>query len=242
MASFNRALLVKNIKYLASKRGVNLGTLERTIGVSTGYFSRIINDEGKVGSTVLDVIYKVGDNLHIPVSSLLSIDLTGLTPNEELLSKFFTKVFQDTVDCSLVWECETEQYLQGCLKNGKHILIDSEISQNMMIFHYTSRFGQNISIAGNAYKVELEEQTLYLVKVSDKEGNLGYEMYFLDEYNRDYPVDPLYSAYQKNALFEQVNNLYTAATESSRHVKLSDSALASIHHYLEPQWPEDIPF
>ena len=111
MSNFNRALFGRNIKYLAEQKNIKIGALEEEVKVSAGYFSRLANEYGKTSSLIMDVICGVADILKVSVNTLISTDLTGLTPNERFLSTFFDKVEKDSSQEIIHWDCQTKERL-----------------------------------------------------------------------------------------------------------------------------------
>jgi len=236
MTSFNRILLGKNIKYLAAQKGVKLGDLEGQVQVSAGYFSRLLNEDSKNSSTLMDTICKVADKLETSVNTLISTDLTALTPNESYLSKFFDKLGKDTADSIIIWDLETKKQLEECYTKGCHPLFSAyNMNDFNSSYYYNSRFDADVKISGDAYKVQINSQMIYLFKVMNNENlEEGFEMYFVSEDQYEYYVDNICRAYPDSDLYNQISDLYKAASESSRHVKLSDSARNSIDEYMNP--------
>ena len=242
MSSFNRILLGKNIKYLAAQKGIKLGDLESQVEVSTGYFSRLLNEDGKNSSTLMDTICNVAEKLETSVNTLISTDLTALTPNETLLSKFFDKLGKDTAESILIWDLETKNQLDNPSYQANHPLFgNADPFGNSYDFYYRSLFDTDAKIAGDGYRVVVYNKLLYLMKTSNPQNNsTGYEMYFFSNY-RGNSVEKICKAYPESDLFNQIEDLYNAAAESSRHVKLTESVLGTIDGYMSPK-KEDIPF
>ncbi len=235
MANFNKTLLGKNVKYLAAQKGIKVGDLENQVDVSIGYFSRLLNEDGKNSSTLMDTICKVAEKLDTSVNTLISTDISALTPNEEYLSKFFDKLEKDTSNCSLIWDLETKKQLDECLTNGNHPLFYPDNPNDYRTaFHYQSKFDTDVEIAGDCYKVQINSQELYFVKVKNKDtSKTGFEMYFISEGFQTH-IENICRAYSDSDLYMQIDDLYKSAAESSRHVKLSPSARNSIDEYMNP--------
>lgn len=246
MSNFNRTLLGKNIKYLAAQKGIKLGDLEGQVQVSIGYFSRLLNEDGKNSSTLMDTICKVADKLGTSVNTLISTDLTALTPNEVLLSKFFDKVSESTAKSSLIWELETKTQLEDCYVSGGNPLFFPHNRNDMdTTYYYGSQFDSDIEPAGDMYRVGLNNKWLYLYKVKQENSEeSGYELYFISNNGYNNYIEKICKAYPESDLYNQIVDLYNAAAESSRHVKLSDSVLGTINEFMNTgkEWPEDIPF
>lgn len=249
MQNIDKTLLAKNIKYLAEQKGIKIGALEDKIGVSTGYFSRLANEESKSGSSQLDIIFSAANVLKISINMLISTDLTSYTPNERLLSDFFDILQKDTEKGSLEWDVESKKMFDDYEFTTGHPLYYSEKSTPF----YHSQFDTNISVNDDCYKCTLKnarkESTLYLMNVYCKETNSkGFELYFSTPFfDEDIGmpsnyVEKICKAYPKENLYNQINVLYNDAAESSRHLKLSDSVLSTIQGYIKQSVQADASF
>lgn len=242
MSKFSRTLLGKNIKFLATQKGIKLGDLEGQVEVSTGYFSRLLNEDSKNSSTLMDTICKVAEKLGTSVNTLISTDLSALTPNERLLSNFFDKLEKDTSESVLIWDLETKNQLDNPAYQSNHPLFaNNDPYGNGFDLYYRSLFDTDATIAGDGYRVIVNNKLLYLIKTSYPQNeHTGFEVYFYSNF-RGNIVEKICKAYPESDLFYQLEDLYNAAAESSRHVKLSESVLGTIDGYMNPK-PDDIPF
>lgn len=241
MQNIDKTLLAKNIKYLAEQKGIKIGTLEDKIGVSTGYFSRLANEESKPGSSQLDIIFAAANVLKTSINTLVSTDLTSFTPNEKLLSDFFDTLQKNTEKGSLVWDLESKKMFDEDVFDRKHPLFNYEGD-------YHSLFDADAFVNGDCYKCVLKNEnavtTLYLMSVFCKETNsAGFELYFLKPLNRTigkpFKVEKICNAYPKSNLYNQINDLYNNAAESSRHLNLSASVLSTIQGYIKQSLQAD---
>lgn len=246
MQNIDKTLLAKNIKYLAEQKGIKIGVLEDKIGVSTGYFSRLANEESKQGSSQLDIIFAAANVLKISINTLISTDLSSFTPNEKLLSEFFDTLQKDTEKGSLLWDLESKKMFDDYDFVLKHPLFNSEGD-------YHSEFDNDAIINGDGYNCDIKNvkgtNTLYLMNVFCKETNaIGFELYFLIPFfdetigTSSYYVEKICKAYPKSNLYNQISLLYNDAAESSRHLKLSDSVLSTIQGYIKQSTQADAGF
>lgn len=241
MSNFNKSLLGKNIKFLAAQKGIKVGDLESQVEVSAGYFSRLANDDGKNNSSLVDTICKVAEKLGTSVNTLISTDLSALTPNETLLSKFFDKLGKDTATSVLIWDLETKTKLDECVISGENPLFSPCNGFNAGTnYYYDSKFDSDVEPVGDGYRVGVSNKCLYLFKVKKQDiSETGFELYFVSKNNDEHKPEPICKAYPESDLYNQIEDLYNAASESSRHVKLSDTVLGTINNYMNP---EDIEF
>lgn len=245
MSNFSKILLGKNIRFIATQKGIKVGDIENEAGVSAGYVSRLANEDNKNNFPIMDLILLISKKFEVSVNTLLSVDFSRLTPNEILLSQFFDKLSNDTENNSIVWELESQTKLDNCKQNGGHPLFFAAEPNNLNSdYFYHSTFDSNVIICGDCYKVVVGNKWLYMMSVQ-KEGNFdtNIELYFVSiNYNRHVQTEPICRICKESALYPQINDLRNAAAESSRHVKLSDSVRTTITEYLAVQNSEDIPF
>lgn len=241
MQNINKTLLARNIKYLAEQKGIKIGSLEDKIGVSTGYFSRLANEESKPGSSQLDIIFAAANVLKISINTLVSSDLSSFTQNEKLLSEFFDKLQKDTEEENLVWEMESQKMLNNDDYISKHPLFNFNKFGN---FYYKSKFDTDASLSSDCFKCAINGTILYLMSVFCNETNSnGFELYFVSKkkvmqdlmkpIQQKIVVEKICKAYPKSNLYNQINSLYNDAAESSRHLKISDSVLSTIQEYIK---------
>lgn len=235
MSNFDKTLLGKNIKFLASQKGIKVGDIETEAGVSAGYLSRLANEDNKNNFPIMDLIFLISNKLDVSVNTLLSVDLSNLTPNEILLSQFFDKLSKDTQDNKLVWELESRAKLEECKQQGNHPLF-FPINPNDYgtEFYYHSAYDSSAVIAGDCYKVVVGNKWFYLMCVSEANEYInGYELYFISSNYQGYTnIEQICKVYPESDLYNQMVDLRNQAAESSRHVKLSDSVRSSINDYL----------
>lgn len=245
MSNFDKTLLGKNIKFLATQKGIKVGDIEAEAGVSTGYLSRLANEDNKNNFPIMDLIFLISKKFDVSINTLLSVDFSNLTPNEILLSQFFDKLNKDTENNKIIWELDSKVKLESVKQNGGHPLFFQH--QHDPFFSYHSFFDQDVEISGDSYKVCIENKWLFFMAVSNSESaNIDFELYFIyrNGYNSQNEIEKICKICHDSELYKQIIDLRNVAAESSRHVKLSDSVLSTINNYLsqEDVDVEDIPF
>lgn len=68
-----RARISRNVRFICKQRGLNIGDLEKQIGVSTGYFSRLEKNGLKI--SLLNV-YNASEILGVTIDDLINKDLS----------------------------------------------------------------------------------------------------------------------------------------------------------------------
>ncbi len=245
MSNFDKTLLGKNIKFLATQKGIKVGDIETEAGVSTGYLSRLANEDNKNNFPIMDLIFLISKKFDVSINTLLSVDFSNLTPNEILLSQFFDKLNKDTENNKIIWELDSKEKLESMKLKGSHPLFFQH--QQDPFFSYHSFFDQDVEISGDSYKVCIENKWLFFMAVSNVESpNIDFELYFIYKYtfNSQNEIEKICKICHDSELYKQIIDLRNVAAESSRHVKLSDSVLNTINTYLshEDENVDDIEF
>ncbi len=106
MSSINRELLGRNIKYLADRKNIKIGEVETQAGVSVGYLSRIVKDNSGSNLPLLDVIMAFSEKLGVSMDSLLTVDFSKLSANEEYLSNFCYAILAKTKSRKIQWSMD----------------------------------------------------------------------------------------------------------------------------------------
>ena len=235
MPNFDKTLLGKNIRFLANKKGIKVGDIENEAKVSTGYLSRLANEDNKNNFPIMDLLFLISKKFDVSVNTLLTVDFSNLTPNEILLSHFFDKLSKDTQNNKLVWELESKAKLEECKQKGGHpLFFATEPRDPDTDFYYHSTYDSSATVAGDCYKVIVGNKWLYLMCVNKPNDFIdGYELYFISSNYQGYTnIEPICKAYSESDLYNQIISLRNEAAESSRHVKLSESVRNSINEYL----------
>ena len=120
-------ILVQNIFYLCDKKGIKKSELERKIGVSIGYFSRLKNKDKC--SIQVDVIQKLAATLETSINTLISVDLLEFNKDELLMIDAVKKLTEKAKDHTDKWErlktSVISDYLDGKIQSNLPIIQDA---------------------------------------------------------------------------------------------------------------------
>lgn len=235
--NFDKNLVGKNIKHLIASKNDKISEIESGAEVSNGYLSRMIKDEGKSSFPIMDVLFYVANKYQVSILTLLTVDLTALTPNEKFLVSFFDRIIEESNSNKIVWTQETLKQLNDYEHLGFHPLFSLKDPYDYNSgLQYKSMFDISVEIAGDCFNVPISDSILYLMRTKNTSTeNSGFELYF---YSRT-KLEPICNADNNSPLYSIIENIYNLAAESSRHLKLSDSVKSTINNYLNP---DDIPF
>ncbi|AQS52503.1 hypothetical protein BW727_100093 [Jeotgalibaca dankookensis] len=256
---FNSKMFFDNIYFLIKKRNEKIGDLESTAGVSTGYISRTSKESGaKPG---IDFIISVASYLKISIDTLLTVDLSSLTPTELYLVSFFEKLKSDTVNDKLGWEKNSsdslnyeEPDLNGVLSHPLmnyetfYDLSESEypeeVTRNVMV---SNAFGHHTVIAGDCFSLNMANNTtLHLMnicktihKVNDPNAR-AVEVWMTNNSGSQVYIG---SNMEGMNLKYIIDDLYQTIVENLKYPKLNDSIRFAIESYMEKGiQPNDIDY
>ena len=115
---FNRQQLVENIGNLIQQKGMKIGEVESSIGISTGYLSRLSKD-GNNSIPATDVTWKLAQHFGVSTDALISGDFSNGTDNLSVLKRFLKKLTVRTVEGSVDWVPVTTKFVNAVLKGDE---------------------------------------------------------------------------------------------------------------------------
>ena len=246
MVTFNKALFLSNVAFLAKKKGIKIGELETTADVSIGYLSRLRNEKSIPSITVVS---SIADQLGVPIDAIISIDFEATTENDLYMMQFVETLSNNTRKGALKWNIETSVYLNSFEFDGSynphHPLFEVGPDSNMdPELYYVSRFhlGTPLEFSGNSFNAMIADQTfIYLMNVKRARSRINpssdYELYLVKYENQKKNVSPLCcgrrdDTFLENSLFPYLENLYRAINDARQQVKLSDDIKNILDSYM----------
>lgn len=238
MRKFDSKKCINNIYYLIKDRNMKIGDVEKEVGVSTGYFSRLSKEDNQA-SPSMETLCALAELLGVSLDSLAFLDLTEMGYQDRLVSDFILKVIEMTVASNLLWTKQDMANVEVDISNfNKHPLFelrnkeDEGFDSNIHHFDYTTTFRKGGYIVGEFYTVYLEDYkaSLYIVKTAQKHFadligddfkyvNESYELFMSsdNELNGICHTDSLLGKFYEKILPQ----LYDAAAVSSRKSKIN---------------------
>ena len=234
---FKKEIMFNNISFLMKKQKKRIGEIEKAAGVSPGYISRAGKDEkARPG---IDFIVKAADILGVSIDTLISVDLTKLTPTEEYLITFLDKLINDTTEDKLVWNCETEEYLNNKLEITEHgaeiycehplFVIKGSYDEikpgegNVKVYFPSRAFKDNTSIARDCFYLEMKNRSrLYIMAVKDDRKTPVNELYELElwMYQESTGANYICGSFDIIGISKRVDALYSVVCENAKHLKI----------------------
>lgn len=178
--NFNKALCFANIRELLRQNpDVKIGQIEKEAGIRLGYLSRL-EKEGNTSEPSIEFIMTAAKLLKVSLDTLVSVNLTGLTPTEQYIVSFFDKLKADTLEDKLDWGRETafnlnriEPDYNGCVYHPlfaeETFYEESECeypNEVTRIVFSSKTFGPKTCICGDCFNLRMKNgTTLYLMDI-----------------------------------------------------------------------------
>lgn len=174
---YNKYLLFQNIRELSKKHNIKLGDIEKEAGVTVGYMSRL-DKPSNATEPSLEFVLTAAKLLKTDVDSLININQSELSPNEQYVMNFLKKLTNDTSKDKICWELEKKDLLNTIPADNYSInpLFDSEYFKDYpgydgfvykMIFN-SNLYGKSTTISGNCYNTHISNDCiLYVMKVNN---------------------------------------------------------------------------
>lgn len=113
---FDRGKLLKNISTIIQERGVKIGELETSVGVSPGYLSRLSKEDVKTLPS-LDVVWRIAKALNVNMERLVEGNFDHESNTVAYMQQFLQKLFSDTVNGSISWSSMSIATINEILRN-----------------------------------------------------------------------------------------------------------------------------
>lgn len=254
MSTFDKKRCLANIYFLAKEKNIKIGDLESAAGVSAGYLSRINKEESETNPSI-ELLISVSQTLGVSLDALLNYAFDKQTSTEVFLLKFVEKLTHDTIHDERPWKRESLAYLNdlNCDQNGNvdHPLFSlyDPYEQTYSSIRYISHFEDNpgsgdVTIYGDCFNTQLPDGSrVYLMRVIyTPVEQTGYELYLINNSG----ISSLCDDNMQGGFEEALANLYSAATESCKHIKINTATRNIIDAYMTGKnivpSDDDLPF
>lgn len=251
---FNRNRLMSNITTLIKEKNIKIGELENSIGISTGYLSKMAKPENE-SMPGIDLIYKLSQKLDVSVEALVNGDFNESNDNLLFLIKFLHFLQQDTDLHEIEWEFFREyEDLQGrygfddlpMLADTIAVVLDEESS----VYKFKSQFSidANLTMTKENFCGFTSVGVILVFKLTNHlpEGKrqLEYEVYAIeDRGGGEEPLVPICSSLDKNGKVKPyLADLYNCLLKHSKDIKVSEEARNLINKYINKREAEELPF
>ncbi len=255
--NFNKALCFSNIRELLKQNAdVKIGQIEKEAGIRLGYMSRL-EKEGNTSEPSMEFIVSAAKLLKVSIDTLVSVDLTGLTPTEQYLVNFFDKLKADTLKDKLDWNRETAFDLNNMEtdENGyvDHPLFDEETfyeesecdypNEVTRVVFTSKSFGPKTYITDDCFNLRLKNGTrLYLMDISKSVHKTNDLSAFAKEAWMFVPgrgSQFLVSTKDETPLAPLLEVLFATVRERMEHPKVNSDVMYAINAFMNDDLEDD---
>jgi len=252
---FNKQLMLDNISFMLKELGKKIGEFEAEAGVSAGYVSRMSKEDSK--KPAVDFVMKAAEALKISVSTLLSADLSVMSPTERYLVGFVEKLTSDTRESKLAWDRQSQDYLNDLPldDNGEpyHPLFDFEHFQLTYEDESTKTFRECVFKSRtfeyftipyqSSYALRMKNGAmLYVMNITIRKENRNEETDYAKEiwmYKPGVGRQFLCSNKEDSTLASLIDDLYKAIFDYSKHPMVKKGLKEAIDAFFNDDLEDD---
>lgn len=253
---FSKDIFMSNVYHLLRAKGVKVGELEKDVGISIGYLSKL-NKEASLKPGI-DLVIRIAERLEVSIDALIGLQMEKVTGTELYNIRFLEKLRKDTEAEKLMWGRETASELAvvGNDENGfpTHPFFTTEeytedrggdypefLENNVFV---SNEFGPETAIHGDCYNLRLKNGAiLFLADVVKS----CYRQNETDVYAKEVWIKTNFSPKQficsnKNSHYANfVNNLFTAIAEYVKHPQMPSDYRYVIDAFMQDDLEDDPP-
>lgn len=233
---YDKNRLVSNIEYLLKRRNIKVGDLENQCGVSTGYISRLKNNDNNDTSPSAEVLLKLSKVLNVSLTSLLCSEYESMTETELFLQMFLVDIINKTESNQLVWNRNQpssifDETFDDGYKKLPIIDIYPDPYGDGHLYYYSLFSEGSMAVDGYYYTLYSNNNVYYLIPVSDEGKDVVYELYLLLA-NQSFKKVCCSDEDTKTAIGQLLNDLYTSVEQSCKQVRIDDDVKKSLEDFL----------
>lgn len=247
--NFDKTICFSNIRELLKRDpNVKIGQIEKEAGIRLGYLSRL-EKETNTAEPSMEFIVTAAKLLDVSIDTLVSINLSGLTPHEQYLVKFFDKLKANTIADKLDWKTERPDVLkdvyifQGESEHPLFNPIGSSYTEGSRCIFQSKSFGDNTLIRDDCYNLRLKNgTTLYLMniekaacKANDPDAN-AIEAWIWVPYKS---VSVLFTSRDASPIAHILEDLYRTVRSQMDHPRINKDAMYAIEAFMKDDLEDD---
>lgn len=189
--TFDKKQLISNISYLINTNNIKIGEIEKEIGVSTGYISRIQKEDGPMPN--IEFINSISKKFNVSIDTLLNINMSQIISAENYILNLLDKLINDTEQDSLNWNIETTENLHKNSVISNHSLFEESIISDRKYIFDSMMYSLKTEIHGTCFNLEMKNHSkLYVMNIIDEERSLlknaenilNLEIWLVKDYNK----------------------------------------------------------
>lgn len=255
--NFNKKLCFSNIRELLKNSDVKIGQIEREAGLKVGYIARLEKDDNTAEPS-MEFIMTASKMLKISIDTLVSIDLTDLTPSEKYLIDFFGKLKSDTLLDKLDWFRTAPKDFDQTEVEGHPLFEEEECFINSgceypdvryRYIFYSNTFGPDNVIKDDCFSLRLKNNVyVYLMNIEKKGADPWDDKSNAIEVWMSIPSkknEYLLGSQDQSSIAKLVEELYSTVKQRMEQPKINNAALSAIDSFMRDDFaddPEELPF
>ena len=255
--NFDKSVCFSNIRELLRQNpDVKIGQIEKEAGIRLGYMSRL-EKEGNKSEPSMEFIVTAAKLLKVSLDTLVSVNLTELTPTEQYLVTFFDKLKADTLADKLDWNIESPDYLNrlDTDMNGyvDHPLFDMETFYEESECEYPDEvtrvvftshsFGPKTYICDDCFNLRMKNgTTLYLMDIEKSVHKVNDQNAYAKEiwtYTPHVGCQFLVCNKDETPIATLVDTLFSIVKERMQHPKLNKAVMYAIDSFMRDDLDDD---
>ena len=256
--NFNKSLCFANIRELLRQNSdVKIGQIEKEAGIRLGYMSRL-EKEGNTAEPSIEFIVTAARLLKVSVDTLISVNLTGLTPTEQYIVTFFDKLKADTIADKLDWvresafnlnrvEPDYNGYVWHPLFAEETFFEESECeypNEVTRIVFSSKAFGPKTYIAGDCFNLRLKNgTTLYLMDIEKSVHKINDPNAYAKEAWVYVPnkggCSYLVGTQDKTPVAPLLEGLFSTVKDRMEHPQINNDVMYAINAFMKDDLSDD---
>lgn len=251
---FDRSRLMNNITTLIKEKNIKIGELENSVGISTGYLSKMAKPENE-SMPGIDLIWKLAEKLGVSVDMLVGGDFSKSNDNLFYLVKFLHELKLETDVHEITWSKfsgydAVKDPLDLPEWDDLECNVEEKIVTSNITDRYVSLFDSQRNLKATKENFYAFVDTLHIVllfkciETVENEEKVVYELYSAtDNGPSDNYIIPLCSTLEKDgALFFALSDFYECVQRHDKDIQLRESARKAIGDFLNRNNTEELPF
>lgn len=250
--NFDKMRCLSNIRELLQcNQDVKIGQIEKEAGLQPGYMSRLEKNDNTTDPSV-EFIVTASKLFNVSIDTLITVNLTGLTPTEQYIMNFFEKLKLDTSKDKLDWNRETAFNLNrlepGLNGDVYHPLFEMETfnennrEANRAVFD-SKTFGLKTHINGDCFNLRLKNgTTLYLMNIEKSDNKTSEASAFAKEAWVFVPNNGsqlLVASQDDTPIAPLIESLYSIVKERMEHPKINNDVMTAIDAFMKDDIEDD---
>lgn len=251
---FDRSRLMNNITTLIKEKNIKIGELENSVGISTGYLSKMAKPENE-SMPGIDLIWKLAEKLGVSVDMLVGGDFSKSNDNLFYLVKLLHELKLETDVHEITWsKFSSYDAVKDSLDLPEWDDLECNVEEKIVTSNITDRY---VSLFDSQRNLKSTKENFYAfvdtlhivllfkcIETVENEEKVVYELYSAtDNGPSNNYIIPLCSTLEKDgAIFFALSDFYECVQRHDKDIQLRESARKAIGDFLNRNNTEELPF